>query len=312
MRDDNKKGWFDDDPEWEELKKRSENPPSDSRIDRWMDRFEVWLDDFQWPWQRRNRRKIKEQQEDESPIRAGYFSNLGKSHQDASRKRPFPGQSQGVKQSDSSTKSTDKVEVSINVTLPRFTSVRRKLSENIISLKSKIPKIKIRRPTAEKKYFVLGAALLVAVGVPLIIGSLKNTPENKSTASEEQANTEQRPNDAQFRVFRSLSENATQPRFDQDKQITSFQDTVNGINVTVTQQALPEEFKTNTADEIKNFATSQNFKDELSVDEGVAYIGLSVNGPQSVIYQRDQTLIFLQSIEKMSNSKWTNYLNKLQ
>ncbi len=313
---DNKKGWFDDDPEWEDLRKRSENPPPDSKIDQWMDRFEVWLENYQWPWKRKS--DVDKPQLPEAPKKQGYFSDLNQPRsryqsQKPGVQRPTQHISQQVNNQRQSSSSTDKVEVSINVTLPKFSRLREGVSENFRKAKASLPNIKkISVPKVKKKYVVGAAGIVIVLAiVPLIISQIKDKPEGNTGITEEQATDDQKPNVAQFKVF-VPQDGAAQARYDQDKQISSYQDTINGVNLTITQQALPEKFKSNTAEEIKAFATAQNFKDSLSVDNGVAYVGMSAFGPQSVVYQKDQTLIFIQSVKKIPNGTWIKYLNGLQ
>jgi len=317
---DNKKGWFDDDPEWEDLRKRSENPQSDSKIDQWMDRFEVWLDNYQWPWKRKSDTGSSQPPKPlETQKRQGYFSDLNQPRSSYQSQNSIPQHSRQTSTQHRSPqkqpeKNTDKVEVSINVTLPKFSKLRKSTSGRIKKAKTSLPNLKkISLPTVKKKYLAgVAGLIIVIVTVPLVISQTKDKSGGNSGTSEEQAISDQKPSVAQFKVFMPSDVNSTQARYDQDKQISSYQDTINGVNLTITQQALPEKFKTNTAEEIKSFATAQNFKDSLSVDKGVAYVGMSAFGPQSVVYQKDQTLIFIQSVKKIPNSTWVKYLNGLQ
>lgn len=94
--------------------------------------------------------------------------------------------------------------------------------------------------------------------------------------------------------------------------VYAFADTIDGINIAISQQALPDEFKTNTAKEIEDLAKSFDASEILTIDNMSVYIGTSAKGPQSVIFSKNNLLILIKSTSKISNSSWASYIRSLK
>lgn len=89
-------------------------------------------------------------------------------------------------------------------------------------------------------------------------------------------------------------------------------DTVGGALLNVSQQRLPESFKANTADSVKEMAKAYNATTPLTVSGTTAYIGTSADGPQSVIFSKNGLLVLIKSDKKIQDTSWISYINSLQ
>lgn len=92
----------------------------------------------------------------------------------------------------------------------------------------------------------------------------------------------------------------------------TYVDRVEGVEVQVTQQELPDRFKTNQVEEFKNFAVNFAATTEVKGSGFTAYLGVSVKGPQSVVMIKNDRLVLLKSASAIPDDKWATYLSTLQ
>ena len=92
----------------------------------------------------------------------------------------------------------------------------------------------------------------------------------------------------------------------------TFVDKIGPVEVQVTQQQLPDNFKQNTSAEVEKMAISFNATQAIKTSTVEYYVGTSTQGPQSVITYRKNLLIFIKSSGKISNDIWTRYITDLQ
>lgn len=92
----------------------------------------------------------------------------------------------------------------------------------------------------------------------------------------------------------------------------SFSDTIDGVKVTVTQQALPDRFAGDVAENVRQVAASYNATTNFEVEATTVYIGTSSKGPQSVIFAKDELLILAVSEDEISTASWQRYISALK
>ena len=103
------------------------------------------------------------------------------------------------------------------------------------------------------------------------------------------------------------------------KQLTSpngntfyaYTDTIGDAKISVTQQQLPDSFKTNTDYQVSELAKQYYATDKIDVGGAKAYIGTSSKGPQSVIFSKKNLLIFLKSDKTLPDDTWKRYIAAL-
>lgn len=91
-----------------------------------------------------------------------------------------------------------------------------------------------------------------------------------------------------------------------------YVDTVDGALLNVSQQRLPESFKANTANAVKEMAKAYNASTTLDASGTTVYIGTSADGPQSVIFSKSELLVLIKSDKKIQDSAWISYITSLQ
>jgi hypothetical protein len=101
-------------------------------------------------------------------------------------------------------------------------------------------------------------------------------------------------------------------RYDAQRKVVNFTDSIGGVTITISQQPLPDKFKENTDDEVKKLAESFSANEVLSTANPTAYLGTSAKGPQTVIFSKKGLLVFIQSTKEIDNHDWAEYITNLQ
>ncbi len=91
----------------------------------------------------------------------------------------------------------------------------------------------------------------------------------------------------------------------------AFTDSLDKVAINVTQQQLPKSFQSNTNQKVADLAKSYNATSKLNVSGLTVYIGISARGPQSVIFTKDNLLVFIKSERKIANDSWERYITSL-
>lgn len=94
--------------------------------------------------------------------------------------------------------------------------------------------------------------------------------------------------------------------------VFAYSDTIDGVNISVSQQPLPQSFKGNVDGSIAELAKGYNATNKLDANGTTAYIGTSAKGPQSVILTRDGLLILIKSEKNIKDSSWERYIAQLE
>ena len=199
----------------------------------------------------------------------------------------------------------------------KFFSRFKKTSAKHLNLVVKKPKKRISKKRLIIRLIIVAICLILAcVGYKLlIIDKAKGTSDNTKTTYTAEDLTKGMPNySTVLPAGKTISELGGWTRVspsDSDE-VYTFIDTINGVTVRVSEQPLPDNLKTDTANQIENMANNINATSKITVGNIIAYIGTSANGPQSVIFAKNDILILITSTTVISNDHWANYINSLQ
>jgi cytoskeletal protein RodZ len=97
-----------------------------------------------------------------------------------------------------------------------------------------------------------------------------------------------------------------------DKSVFVYIDTINKVTISVSEQPLPDDFKTDTSQQMDSFAKAEKANEKITVGATTVYIGRSANGPQSVFFTKNNLLILIKSGDVITNDQWAAYVNSLQ
>lgn len=101
-------------------------------------------------------------------------------------------------------------------------------------------------------------------------------------------------------------------KFDPQRKVVNYKDTVAGVAVTVSQQKMPDSFKDDSQEKVKKIAADFSATRALTTATPTAYIGDSIEGPQTVIFTKNDLLIFILSANKLDDKDWAEYVTKLK
>jgi hypothetical protein len=94
--------------------------------------------------------------------------------------------------------------------------------------------------------------------------------------------------------------------------VFAYIDIIGKTQINVSQQPLPEGFEIESDGHLEQLAAGYKANQKITAGSTPVYIGTSAKGPQSVIFSKSNLLILIKSTVKISNDKWTTYINSLQ
>lgn len=93
--------------------------------------------------------------------------------------------------------------------------------------------------------------------------------------------------------------------------VYAYEDEIDGVPVSVSEQSLPADFKSNPNADVADIAKNFNATTKIATNSIEAYIGTSASGPQSVIFTKNKVLILIKSERKIENKSWLRYIDLL-
>ena len=101
-------------------------------------------------------------------------------------------------------------------------------------------------------------------------------------------------------------------RFDASKRVATFQDSLNGSRLVISQQQIGSA-QTGDATFLSKLATNMYLKTQMDTDNGPAYLGTNLEQHiQTVAFVKGDLLVFIQSQNVLDVSVWTTYINGLK
>lgn len=98
-------------------------------------------------------------------------------------------------------------------------------------------------------------------------------------------------------------------RFDEERNVLSFNTEYSGVNLTVSQQVLPKDFDEQA---LADLALQLNAESSIDSDNGPVYIASDIEGDgQTAIFASSEALIFIRASSELSAQQWKSYINQL-
>jgi hypothetical protein len=95
--------------------------------------------------------------------------------------------------------------------------------------------------------------------------------------------------------------------------VYGFADTYQGYLINITQQKMPSTFKGNEEAKLEEIAKSYQANSIIQIDENRVYHGYAQNAKvQSLIFIKNDLLIFIRSPQKLSDEAWASYIIALE
>ena len=191
-------------------------------------------------------------------------------------------------------------EVTVNISLPKL----------------RLPKIKPKLPNISKKWLIIAVVVFVlavggVVAYRVLVGDEPKVVQGVLDANE----VAQTPDFAtvlpEGKDINQLGGWARVSPPDKDPAF-AYVDVLDGIQLNVSQQQLPDSFKRDKDAELAKLAEQFSANQNITVGETVVYIGTSSKGPQSVITSIDGLLILIKSAGPLTNEQWSSYIASLE
>ena len=99
---------------------------------------------------------------------------------------------------------------------------------------------------------------------------------------------------------------------EEESPIFSYRDAIESIAISVTQQELPEDFSENLDQKVADVAKAYGSTTVFDAKGTKVYIGTSAKGPQSVIFTKNDLLLFIMSEKTIEKESWVKYITSLE
>ena len=155
-----------------------------------------------------------------------------------------------------------------------------------------------------KKYLAFGGACVIII----IVGIVVTSQFSNHNSVKKPAYKTVLPADTSIRElggWKRVSPPGKTPVF-------AYTDTIDGVTISVSQQSLPESFKSDVDSKTAELAKRFSATTKLDADGTTVYVGTSSKGPQSTILSKDNLLILIKSEKKISDKSWTTYVKSLR
>jgi hypothetical protein len=180
----------------------------------------------------------------------------------------------------------------------------------------KAPKLPKKLPGYKpeyKKQYIAGVSLLVLPLLILGVGLFAHQAtkkDGKKTVVLGQKTVVAKPDFTTIKPT-TIENQATELKFDASKKVASFNDVLSNVPITVSQQPLPSDFKSDPTGKVESLAKQFNANDKMSVSDATAFSGISIKGPQTVIFTKDDLLVFIIADKKIDTLIWEKYIESM-
>jgi hypothetical protein len=302
------KTWFDD-PEWERLRQEVNGRPifgEHSRF-RLFGKRAAQVPQRQAPLPTMPQQTVQPQTTPSQPrtVQATRPIHPGRPQQyvqpqpiRSTYRRPLGGVQESVQTAQTTPKN---VSISLNLTLPKIRLLDNKVVKKVRAIR-----------LSNKQWVMVGTACLV---MAVSFGGLKVFGNNKGKGTEVTTGVLGTSAPEYKPVLPDGSEQGIadqQVRYDSEKKVASYADTINGVPITVSQQPLPENFNNDPDEEVKKIALNFNATKEIKAGGLTGYLGTSAQGPQSMILKKRSMLIFIFSQKTIPDNDWGIYIASLE
>lgn len=153
----------------------------------------------------------------------------------------------------------------------------------------------------------IAAVILISLLVAIFLYQHSKTAENTARTTEQPQFSTILPKDKSINKLGGwgrVSPPNTEPVF-------AYNDTLAGVSISVSQQPLPKAFEGDEEAQVSELAKQYGATTQISAGDTKVHIGISSQGPQSVIFVKNNLLILIKSQQKIDNKDWSKYIESL-
>ncbi len=175
----------------------------------------------------------------------------------------------------------------------------RKIGSNAYHLFSQAPRIKW-----------VGVGLLAATILPLALHSPRKATTQTDVGTSTTGVLKDSITKPPFQVATPKKDlHSGQVAYDSTKGVAVYSIKLKDRNLVVSQQLLPEGFKSDPTSRLKTLAETIYAKDAIAGKNSTAYLGTSIKGPQTLVFVTNELLVFIKSDGKIDNDQWRTILD---
>lgn len=156
---------------------------------------------------------------------------------------------------------------------------------------------------------LVGGAIVATPYIIKAVGGKGSTSTNTGSST-----TKQQPAYAPLEPTTSsaATSHVQNVEYDSAKQLYKYNDTYEGVSLTVSQQPLPDDLR-NNPDKLKALAASIGANEAVTTTNGTVYISTDANlTTQRLVFASKQILVFMQANGVLKNPEWVKYVQALQ
>ena len=199
------------------------------------------------------------------------------------------------------------INISIKFSLPSDLLIEEKIKNGLLSVKKFIINLKNRKLRFNKRIAVFASAVILPATAFIIYSNFLNTSTISRPPEVKGASTTPK-----FTALAPGSSENLQQRYDNKREVISSSHNLNGIDIILSQQVLPEAFKHNPQNNVSDTAKRFNATKEITAGDTIAYAGKSADGPQTIIFHKNNILVFIYSPIELDNQTIASFIEDLK
>jgi hypothetical protein len=167
-----------------------------------------------------------------------------------------------------------------------------------------------KRYIIPKKIIIIASVAVVAIAIPVTAGIVISRQNDAATIAAEKG--EQPAFSTILPKGKTIKDLGGWSRVSPatSEPVFAYTDKIAGVTVTISEQPLPKEFEGNADAQVTEL-TKGGAYNEITAGTIKAYVGTSAQGPQSVVFSKNNLLILIKSRQKIDNKDWSQYIESL-
>lgn len=163
---------------------------------------------------------------------------------------------------------------------------------------------------SKKTTIIVGIVIAAATAYVIAVPVREHITKNETAAQSVKALESQAilPKDSSITALGGWKQTKTPT----DEPIFTYNDTINGIAISVSQQLLPKASQVTTDAHVADIAKKINATNKIDAEGTKLYIGTSTKGPQYVVLTKNNLLILIKSLNTIDDNAWANYAKSLK
>lgn len=214
-------------------------------------------------------------------------------------------------------KEKEQVEVNIKLSLPKaHIKLAKKLKGATRNFKDKNSWKQIKAYRKQPKTYLIFGGIVMLIGAVSLMSIYKKDKDNNLSTGGNQgtAQIKEEPvsHDPPFSpVLPPSGIEKEEISYNPERNFAKFDDSIDGIFVSVSQQSMPDDFKNDTENKLTELTKGFQAEKTIQTGSGLAYIKETEQGPETIIFSKFGMLIFIRTGDKVSDRSTIDYIDNL-